>query len=170
MIAGKLCLELSQPLAHTFLHLALFHIQDSLDHVRYDTVRLSGTRVVGRHAVPEHLERRVTVHAILGAQLLLFGAVDLGELDALFLLELRRGFLVVRREAKMSAWIRRTRDVARQHDASARERPVGKDTGRSHETVSNGHADKLAPQQIRLAIDGHSLPQATFPLNGVAGG
>ena len=50
---------------------------DPLDHIRDDPIRLPRSRIVRRHAIPEHLERGVTIHTVVRTKGLLLGAVDL---------------------------------------------------------------------------------------------
>lgn len=69
-----------------------------LAHVRDDALGLTGATVVGGGALAEDLEGGVALDAVLLADSLLLGAVDLGELDVLTL-EGGGGLLVVGSEA-----------------------------------------------------------------------
>jgi hypothetical protein len=69
-IAGRDCLTSAPPCDH----------QDGslLDHVRDDTIGLSGTSVIGRASIPEHLQGRVSTDSILATERLVLSTVDLG--------------------------------------------------------------------------------------------
>jgi hypothetical protein len=71
---------------------------NALLHVADDTIGLPGSLVLDRRAGAEHLERRIALDILFGADILLNGAVHLGDRNA-GVLELGSGLLVFRGES-----------------------------------------------------------------------
>ena len=64
------------------MHIVLFHILD-------DAISLAGSLVLAELALLVHTERRITLDFLLSAKVLMVGAVDGGDLDAVLLQRLR---------------------------------------------------------------------------------